>query len=109
MLDDEEMKPVMKLIPLRNGLFVRPEPEESKTSSGIILKAPVQSFFRKGEVVTRGYGMNMHSESGYEPMTLEEGDIVMFPRRAGMPFTVDGEELLYMTEDEVTAVEQWIH
>lgn len=109
MLDNEDREEVMKLIPMRNGLFVRPEPEESKTSSGIILKSPVQSLFRKGEVVTRGYGLNMHSQNDYEPMTIEEGDIIMFPRRAGMPFMHNGEELLYMTEDEVAAVEQWIH
>lgn len=109
MLDCEDKEEVMQLIPMRNGLFVRPELEETKTSSGIILKSPVQSLFRKGEIVTRGYGMNAHGQGDCEPMMLEEGDVVMFPRRVGMPFMHNGEELLYMTEDEVTAVEQWIH
>lgn len=109
MLDGEDREDIIRLIPMRNGLFVRPEPEESKTSSGIILKSPVQSLFRKGEVVTRGYELNTHNENDYEPMIIEEGDIIMFPRRVGMPFTHNGEELLYMTEEEVTAVEKWIH
>ncbi|MCB1107654.1 MAG: co-chaperone GroES [Chlamydiia bacterium] len=91
-----------KFKPLGNRLLVkRSEAEMSK--GGILLPDSAQEKPRQGEVLATGPG-KMQEDGSVKKMELKAGDKVLFGAYAGTEVSVDEEEFLIMSEEDVLAV-----
>jgi chaperonin GroES len=93
----------MKVVPLNDKIVVKRLEAESKTAGGIVLPDSAKEKPRQGKVVSLGDGKRL--ENGQRAaFQVREGDRVLFSSYAGNEVTVDKEELLIMTEDDILAV-----
>ena len=93
----------MKVVPLNDKIVVKRLEAEEKTTGGILLPDSAKEKPKQGKVLSLGEGKRL--ENGKRaPFQVKEGDTVLFTSYAGSEVTVDGEEYLIMTEDDVLAV-----
>lgn len=92
----------MKLKPLHDRVIVEPGAAEEVTSGGIIVPVNAKEKPSQGVVKAAGPGRVINGE--VIPLQVKEGDVVMFPPFAGVPVTVDGVELLILSEHEIQAI-----
>ena len=93
----------MKVVPLNDKIVVKRLEAEGKTAGGIVLPDSAKEKPRQGKVVSLGDGKRL--ENGQRAaFQVREGDRVLFSSYAGNEVTVDKEELLIMTEDDILAV-----
>jgi chaperonin GroES len=93
----------MKVVPLNDKIVVKRLEAEEKTAGGIVLPDTAREKPRQGKVLSLGDG-KLLSNGQRAPFLLKEGDRVLFSAYAGSEVTVDGEEYLIMTEDDILAV-----
>lgn len=84
--------------PLADRVVVEPSPAEEKTSGGIIIPDTAKEKPQKGTVVAVGDGKKD------EPLTVKEGDTVLYGKYAGTEITIDGNEYLIMRESDILAI-----
>jgi|TARA_A200000159_G_C7055195_1_gene227910 chaperonin GroES len=78
--------------------------EEEKTSpGGIVIPDSATEKPVKGEVVAVGNGKILDSGE-VRPLDVKVGDTILFGKYSGTEVSVDGEELLVMREDDITAI-----
>ncbi|MFN3420308.1 MAG: co-chaperone GroES [Armatimonadota bacterium] len=93
----------MKVRPLGSRVLVKPREEEEKTPGGIILPDTAKEKPQEGVVIAVGPGKLL--ENGERrPVSVKEGDIVIFSKYAGTEIKIDGEEYLIVDEDSILAV-----
>jgi chaperonin GroES len=93
----------MKVVPLNDKIVVKRLEAEEKTTGGILLPDSAKEKPKQGKVLSLGEGKRL--ENGKRAsFQVKEGDTVLFTSYAGSEVTVDGEEYLIMTEDDVLAV-----
>ena len=74
-----------------------------KTAGGILLPDMAKEKPRQGKVLSLGDGKLL--ENGKRAaFQVKEGDRVLFSSYAGNEVTVDGDEYLIMSEDDILAV-----
>ncbi len=88
----------LKITPLADRVLVEPAEAETKTASGIIIPDNAKEKPQRGVVVSVGKGKKD------EPMTVKEGDTVLYGKYAGTEITVDGKEYLIMRESDIFAI-----
>lgn len=88
----------IKLQPLEDRVLVKPAAAEEKTSSGIIIPDTAKEKPQKGTVVAVGKGKKD------EPMTVKDGDTVLYGKYSGTEITIDGDEYLIMRESDIYAI-----
>ena len=88
----------INLQPLADRVLVEPSAAETNTASGIIIPDPAQEKPQEGTVVAVGKGKKD------EPMTVKEGDKVLYGKYGGTEIKHDGEEYLIMRESDIYAV-----
>ena len=93
----------MKIVPLGEHVVIQRLSAEEKTAGGIVLPDAAREKPRQGRVLSVGDGRLLASGGRAAPQ-VSEGDRVVFTSYAGAEVTVDGEELLIMSEDEILAV-----
>lgn len=93
----------MKLRPLHDRVVVKRVEEEEKTSGGIIIPDTAKEKPQQGKVVAVGKG-RLLEDGKILPLTVKEGDRILFSKYAGTDIKVDGEELLIMREDDILAI-----
>ena len=93
----------MKVVPLNDKIVVKRLEAEDRTSGGIFLPDTAKEKPRQGKVVALGEGKLLDSGKR-AAFQIKEGDRVLFTSYAGNEVTVDGQELLIMTEDDILAV-----
>lgn len=81
--------------PLKDRVLVEPKEAEEKTASGIIIPDSAKEKPQKGVVVAVGEGKKD------EPMTVKEGDHVIYGKFAGTEITIDDKDYLIMREDDI--------
>lgn len=84
--------------PLADRVVIEPAPAETKTASGIIIPDSVKEKPQEGTVVAVGPG------KPDEPMTLKEGDKVLYGKYAGTELKLEGNDYLIMRELDVLAI-----
>jgi len=94
----------MKLIPLNDYVVIRPQEAESKTAGGIVLPDAAQERSFQGRVLAVGDGLRFDGTSDRAPLQVTEGDRILYSRYAGSPVTVNGEELIILSEREILAI-----
>jgi chaperonin GroES len=85
----------MKLVPLEDRVLVKLLETEEMTKTGIVLPDTAKEKPSKGKVIAVGPGK--YSDKGdLLPMSVKEGDIVVFAKYAGTELKLDGEEYLVL-------------
>ena len=92
-----------KLRPLGDKILIKRVEAESKTKSGIVLPDAAKEKPKRGKVLSVGDGKLMDSGKR-AALQVKEGDRVLFSSYAGNEVTVDGEEYLIMSEDDILAI-----
>ena len=84
--------------PLADRVLVQPEAAEEKTASGIIIPDTAKEKPMRGTVIAVGNG------KVDEPLTVKEGDTVLYGKYAGTELTVDDTDYLIMRETDIFAI-----
>ncbi|QEL14509.1 co-chaperone GroES [Limnoglobus roseus] len=93
----------MAITPLNEKIVVERMQAEDKTAGGIILPDNAKEKPKQGKILSLGEGKVL--ENGKRaPFQVKVGDKVLFTSYAGNEVTVDGKELLVMSEDDILAV-----
>lgn len=91
----------MKLTPLHSHVVVKPVEAETTTESGIVLPDTVDKEKpQQGEVVAVGPGRILDNGQN-APMSVKEGDKIMFRKYSPDEIKVKGEEYLVIKEDDI--------
>lgn len=92
----------MTLNPLDDRVVVEPVEAEETTAGGIVLPDTAKEKPQRGKVVAVGPGRLL--ESGERcPVSVGEGDEVLFGKYGGTDIEVDGAELKILRESDILA------
>ncbi len=84
--------------PLADRVLIEPMEAETKTASGIIIPDTAKEKPQKGKVVAVGPGKKD------EPMTLKNGQTVLYGKYAGTELKLDGKDYIIMRESDILAI-----
>ena len=88
----------VNITPLADRVLVEPAPAEEKTASGLYIPDTAKEKPQKGIVVAAGAGKKD------EPLTVKEGDTVLYGKYAGTEISVEGKDYLIMRESDISAI-----
>ena len=92
-----------KVRPLGDKVLIKRLEAEEKTAGGIVLPDTAKEKPKQGKVIAVGDGRQL--ESGKKiALQVKAGDTVLFGSYAGTEVTVDGEEYLLMSEEDILAI-----
>ncbi len=92
----------MNIRPVGDKILVQ-RLEEPAQRGAIVVPDTAKERPQRGKVIAVGRGrVDKHGKS--VPPTVKVGDIVLFAKWAGNEWTIDGEDYLFLTEDEILAV-----
>ena len=93
----------MKLKPLGDRIVLKVLEAEEKTASGIVLPDTAKEKPQQGKIIAVGPGK--HSDDGkLIPMSVKEGDTVLFAKYAGTEVKINGQEHLILGEEEILGI-----
>lgn len=92
----------LKLIPLGDKVVLRRAEAESKTAGGIVLPDSARDKPQRGEVVAVGDG-HVKKDGSRVPLTVKEGDRVIFSAYAGDEIKLGDTELMLLRESDILA------
>ncbi len=93
----------MKLQPLGDRVIVRKEDDLPATASGIIIADTAKERPQTGVVVSVGPGKR-GDDGSLEPLSVSEGDRIVFSKYGGTEFSLEGADLLILREDDILAI-----
>lgn len=92
-----------KIKPLGNRILVKRLETEEKTAGNIIIPDTAKEKPQKGEIVAVGTG-KVDKSGKRTPLELKKGNKVLFGKYAGDEWQFEGEEYIFLTDDEILAV-----
>ena len=92
-----------KLVPIGDRVVVKPEPEEEKTKSGIVLPDTAKEKPQEGTVVAVGPGKVLDNGQRV-PLEVKVGDRIIYAKYGGTEVKVDGEEYMILSERDILAI-----
>jgi chaperonin GroES len=93
----------MKIKPMNDRVLVTRVEEEKKTAGGIIIPDTAKEKPQEGKVVAVGPGKS--NERGERTaLQVKAGDRILFGKYAGTEIKIDGEEQIFMREEDILAV-----
>ena len=93
----------LNITPLHDRVIVMPAAEEEKTAGGIIIPDTAKEKPQRGTIVAAGPGKK-DDNGKVIALDVKVGDKVYFKKYSGSKVTVNGEDLLVMTEDDILAI-----
>jgi len=93
----------MRVEPLGDKVVVRRLQAAEKTAGGIVLPDSSRDKPTEGRVLSVGQGRLSKSGVRIQPQ-VSDGDRVVFSTWAGTEISVDGEEVLILSEDDILAI-----
>jgi len=84
--------------PLHDRVVIRPAAAEERTAGGIIIPDTAKEKPQRGLVVAAGPGKKD------EPVTVREGDTVLFGKYSGNEINLDGQDFLIVRESDILAI-----
>ena len=93
-----EAKKFMEVRPLHDRVLVERSDEKEKSKGGIIIPDTAKEKPQKGKVVAVGPGKKD------EPMTIKEGDNVLYGKYGGTEVHIEGVDYLIMRESDIYAI-----
>jgi chaperonin GroES len=88
---------------LNDRVLVTRVEEEQKTAGGIIIPDTAKEKPQEGKVVAVGPGKT-NEQGERTPLQVKAGDRILFGKYAGTEIKIDGEEQIFMREDDILAV-----
>jgi chaperonin GroES len=99
---NKETEP-MKIKPMNDRVLVTRVEEEQKTAGGIIIPDTAKEKPQEGKVTAVGPGKR--DDSGQRvPLEVKKGDRILFSKYAGTEIKIDGEEHIFMREEDILAI-----
>jgi len=92
-----------KIVPLGDKVLVKRLEAVEKTKGGIVLPDTAKEKPKEGRVVAVGDG-KLLEDGTRAKFQVKKKDRILFSSYAGTEITVDGEEYLIMSEDDILAV-----
>ena len=92
----------MNIVPLFDRVVVKKLDQEKVTASGIVL--PTKEENKSNKAVVLAVGPGEYDDGVQIPMQVKVGDIILFPQYAGNPFTIDGEDIVILTQKDILAI-----
>ncbi|MBN8854244.1 MAG: co-chaperone GroES [Sphingobacteriales bacterium 50-39] len=86
------------LQPLHDRVIIKPAAAEEKTAGGIIIPDTAKEKPQRGTVVAAGPGKKD------EPVTVKEGDTVLYGKYSGTEIKINGQDLLIVRESDILAI-----
>jgi chaperonin GroES len=93
----------MKVVPLGEKIVVKRLEADEKTAGGIVLPDSAREKPEQGRVLSLGDG-RLLGNGTRAPHQVKEGDRILFSAWAGSEVSVNGDELLVMSEEDILAV-----
>ena len=93
----------IKVSPIGDKVLVKRVDAEEKTKGGILIPDTAKEKPKEGKVIAVGSG-RMLKDGSRAPFTVKKNDRILFSSYAGTEVTVEREEYLLMSEDDVLAV-----
>ena len=93
----------MKVRPLNDRVLVKRVAEKSKTAGGLFIPDSAKEKPARGVVVAAGPGP-LRDNGERTPLSVKDGDQVLFGKYAGTEVKFDGEEHIILREEEILAV-----
>jgi len=91
------------LNPIGDRVVVKPEPEEIKTKSGIVLPDSAKEKPSEGTVVAVGSGRIL--DNGQKvPHEVKVCDQVIYSKYGGTEVKIEGEEFMILSEKDILAI-----
>jgi chaperonin GroES len=93
------------LTPIGDKVIVKPDPEEIKTKSGIVLPDTAKEKPQEGTVIAVGTGRIL--DNGQKvPHEVKVGDKVLYSKYGGTEVKVDDEEYIILSERDILAIKK---
>ena len=93
----------MKVRPLQDRILAKRVEEEETTKGGIIIPDTAKEKPQEGKVIAVGPGKT-NDDGDTIPLSVKKGDKVLFSKYAGTEINIEGEEHLFIREEDVLAV-----
>ena len=87
-----------KIKPLSDRVLIKVSEAETTTASGIIIPDNAQEKPQKGTVIAVGNGTKEN------PMTVKEGDVVLYGKYSMTELKHEGEDYIIMRESDIFAI-----
>lgn len=91
-----------RIVPLGDKVVLRRQEAADKTAGGIVLPDTARDKPQKGEIVAVGDG-HTRDDGTKVPLTVKEGDRVIFSSYAGDEIKVGEDEYLLLREGDILA------
>jgi len=88
----------MNIKPLGDRVIIEPAAAEEKTASGIIIPDTAKEKPQQGKVIAIGNGLPD------EPLTVKEGDTVLYGKFSGTEVSIDDKVFLMMRESDIFGI-----
>jgi chaperonin GroES len=88
----------VSVTPLHDRVIVKAAAAEEKTAGGIIIPDTAKEKPQRGIVIAAGPGKKD------EPVTVKNGDTVLYGKYAGTEIQIEGEDFLIMRESDILAI-----
>ncbi|MEZ6057734.1 MAG: co-chaperone GroES [Planctomycetaceae bacterium] len=92
----------VRIVPLGDKVVIRRQESEAQTAGGIVLPDSAQNKQARGEVVAIGDG-HTKDDGSKIPLTVKEGDRVIFSSYAGDEIKIGDQELVLLREGDILA------
>ena len=88
----------MNFKPLHDRVVVKRIETDEKSSGGIIIPDTAKEKPKKGKIIAAGNGKKD------EPLTVKEGDTVLYGQYSGTEIKIEGNDYLIMRESDIFAI-----
>jgi chaperonin GroES len=89
--------------PVGDRVVVKPAAKEDVTKSGIVIPETAKEKPQEGVVVAVGSGKLLENGTR-SPLEVKEGDHILHAKYGGTEFVLDGEEYVFLRENDILAV-----
>lgn len=89
--------------PIGDKVLIKRLEAEETTAGGIVLPDTAKEKPKEGKIIALGEGKQLESGERTE-FQVKTGDRIIFASYAGTEVTVEGEEYLLLSEDDILAV-----
>ena len=92
-----------KVRPLHDRIIVQRIEESEQKIGGIIIPDSAKEKPQQGKVIAVGQG-KVKEDGTRQPLDVKAGDTILFGKYSGQEIKIDGEELVFLKEDDIVAV-----
>lgn len=93
----------MTLQPLEDRIVVKANEAETQTASGLVIPDSAKEKPQQGEVIAVGPGRRSETSGEIINVDVSVGDTVVYSKYGGTEITVDGQDLLILSQRDVLA------